>query len=48
MNTDVVHGAPLANIVVMVDVLVEELNAPESNALIVVLPDTVVTEAEVG
>jgi hypothetical protein len=38
----------LANIVVIVDVFVDGLKAPESNAFIVVLPDTVVTEAAVG
>jgi hypothetical protein len=48
VKTDVVHGAPLVNIVVIVDVPVPELNEPVSSAFMVLPPETVVTLAAVG
>ena len=48
VKTDVVHGAPLANIVVTVEVLVAVLNEPVRSAFIVVAPETVMTLAAVG
>ena len=42
------HSAPVANIVVIVDVFVPELNDAASSAFMVEPPDTVVTLAAVG
>jgi len=48
VKTEVVHGAPVANMVVIVDVVVAALNEPVRSAFIVVAPDTVVTLAALG
>jgi hypothetical protein len=44
----VVHGVPLARAVEIVAVFVAGLKLPESTALMVVVPDTVVTFAELA